>query len=113
MWMPGTSLHFKALPLSCFKAGFQAMASLEERCQGCLLGAMLGDALGAPWEGESQASVQLNAPEGPWDFMDRSSDQVASSQIIFMSYLHPFKVFLSLLHSHVEASVQLATRFSS
>lgn len=46
------------------------MTTYEGKCVGIILGGMLGDALGSPWEGESSSSIEKEVPEGPFDFFD-------------------------------------------
>ena len=42
----------------------------RDKCRGILVGGMVGDALGAPWEGESSSSIKREVPSGPFDFFD-------------------------------------------
>eukprot|EP00697_Spironema_sp_BW2_P000141 gnl/Spiro4/10194_TR5412_c1_g1_i1.p1 gnl/Spiro4/10194_TR5412_c1_g1~~gnl/Spiro4/10194_TR5412_c1_g1_i1.p1 ORF type:complete len:484 (+),score=104.70 gnl/Spiro4/10194_TR5412_c1_g1_i1:122-1573(+) len=59
------------------------MSTFADRCLGLVLGAFVGDALGAPFEGESAASIARVCPDGPWDMFDGRTlpDVVASAAV--------------------------------
>ena len=49
------------------------MSTLEDRIYGCLLGGLIGDAMGAPTEGKTyQQIAETYGPQGVTDFSRRA-----------------------------------------
>lgn len=54
------------------------MSTLEDKIRGCLLGGLIGDAMGAPGEGKTyQQIMEVHGPDGLTDFEGHGTDDTA------------------------------------